>query len=141
MTNFNAKECKSERHNCIVLLMNIMGEILDPLSLRENFTLTLAKPGYYPIHMILSFTCIPKESIMSLLHISIVVVSRSLSEDCILIGIKISYGLLVLHMSLHRLQQDHDSLMQLCISTESVPFFHFDSAIEFKAQAVKYNPF
>lgn len=68
-------------------------------------------------------------------------VSRSLSEDCILIGIALSCGLLVLHMSLHSLQEDHSSLIYLNISAESAPFFHFDSAIEFKAWALKQNHF
>lgn len=35
MRNFNAKECKSERNIFIVLLMNIMDEILDPLKFKR----------------------------------------------------------------------------------------------------------
>jgi len=56
--------------------MNIMDEILDPLKFkREVFIDFSIEPGYYPVHLILAFACIPKESIMSLLHVSIVVVS------------------------------------------------------------------
>lgn len=74
---------------------------------------------------------------MSLLHISILVVSGSLSENCILIRIPLSCVLLILQMSLHRLQEDHNCLVELYIRTESVPFFCFDSEVQFKTQAVK----
>lgn len=43
MRNFNAKECKSERNNYIVLLMNIMDEILDPLKREVVIDLSRAR--------------------------------------------------------------------------------------------------
>lgn len=43
MRNFNAKECKSERNNYIVLLMNIMDEILDPLKFRREVVVDLSR--------------------------------------------------------------------------------------------------
>lgn len=43
MRNFNAKECKSERNNYIVLLMNIMDEILDPLKFKRQVVIDLSR--------------------------------------------------------------------------------------------------
>lgn len=43
MRNFNTKECKSERNNCIVLLMNIMDEILDPLKFKREVLIALSR--------------------------------------------------------------------------------------------------
>lgn len=74
---------------------------------------------------------------MSLLHISISVVSGSLSENYISIGITLSCVLLVLQMSLHRLQEDHNCLVGLYVRTESAPFSHFDSETDLKAQTLK----
>lgn len=78
-----------------------------------------------------------KESIMSLLYISILVVSGSLSENYILIGITLSCVLLVLQMSLCRLHEQHNCLVELYIRTESAPFSCFDSEFELKAPIVK----
>lgn len=74
---------------------------------------------------------------MSLLRISILVLSGSLSEKYILIGITLSCVLLVLQMSLHRQQEDHNCLVELYFRTESAPFLGFNSEIELKAQTVK----
>lgn len=74
---------------------------------------------------------------MSLLHIRILVVSGSLNEKHILIGVTLSCILLVLQMSLHRLQEDHNCLVGYIFRTESMPFSYFDSEIELKAQTVK----
>lgn len=43
MRNFNAKECKSERNNYIVLLMNIMDEILDQLKFKREVVIDLSR--------------------------------------------------------------------------------------------------
>lgn len=76
--------------------MNIMDEIWD-LPTFKKVLIDLSKERL--LSNTLSFTCIPKQLIMPLLYISIVVVSRSLSEDGILIGITLSCSLLVLHVT------------------------------------------